>query len=104
MNGNHWLGVEGAVGVYYQYIGNALGSDIGANDHIFAAGPRFTVRPFFFHALFGVDRLTNYVNANGSIFAASSSTSQNSFASVLGGGVEWWVWHRLAIRGEVHLP
>lgn len=48
VNANHWLGVEGAVGGYYQHIGNALGADIGANDDIFAAGPRFTVRPFFF--------------------------------------------------------
>ena len=44
VNANHRIGVEGAVSVYYENIGNALEADIGANDHFFAAGPRFTVR------------------------------------------------------------
>lgn len=95
---NRWFGVEGAVDGYYQNFSDVAGADVGANDYIFAAGPRFTFKPLFFHALFGVDRFTSYVNANGSIFAVSSNTSQNSFASVLGGGVEWWVGRRLAVR------
>lgn len=70
-----------------------LGSGVNATDYSFAGGPRFNLRPAFVHLLFGVDRLT------GSAFGLSAS--QNSFAMVLGGGVQAKVATHWAVRTSV---
>lgn len=98
VNFNKWVGAEGDVSGYYEHLGTVAGGDVGAHDYIVAGGPRVTVKPVFFHALIGVDRFTSYVNANGSIFVSSSSISQSSLAVLFGGGVEWKIWHHVALR------
>jgi opacity protein-like surface antigen len=90
VNANRWIAAEGDVSGYYE--NNVLGSGVNANDYGYLAGPRFNVRPAFFHILFGVDHLSgNY---------AGSSASQNSFAMALGGGVQWRVARHWAVRAS----
>lgn len=97
-NFNRWFAAEGDFGGYYRtesfdlsYLG--LGTlDVNVHDYSFLAGPRINVRPVFFHALVGADRLTGS--------ASGYSASQNSFAAALGGGVQWKVAPQWAVRAS----
>jgi hypothetical protein len=74
-NFNKWYAAEVDVSGYYKtYMG------VKVDDYFFAAGPRWNLRPAFFHILLGGDRLT------GSTLGVSAS--QNGFASAFGGGVQ----------------
>jgi opacity protein-like surface antigen len=58
----------------------------------FVTGPRFILdrgkgRPFF-HALFGIDHESLSVSASSATTSSSESISDNSFAALLGGGLE----------------
>ena len=97
-NFNKWLAVEGDVSGYYEtYSINlsdlGLGTlDVKVTDYSFAGGPRINLRPIFIHALFGGDHLT------GSAFGFSQS--QDSFAGLVGGGVQWKVRGPLSVRAS----
>lgn len=94
LNFRKWLGAEADLSGYYKSLGNIQGVDVNASDYLFAGGPRFTFRPLFVHALFGVDHAT----ASTSGVQSTVSVSQNAFAAVLGGGVEWKIASHWAIR------
>lgn len=82
---NRWVGVEGDVSGYYKtYLG------VRVTDYAFAGGPRINIGPAFVHTLFGMDSLTGS--------ALGLSASQNSFAGLLGGGVEYPTVKRWAVR------
>jgi hypothetical protein len=78
VNANRWLAAEGDVSGYYK--SSILESAVSAHSHVFLGGPRVNVRPVFFHALFGAERLTC------SVFGLSAS--QNSFVAAFGEGAE----------------
>jgi membrane-associated protease RseP (regulator of RpoE activity) len=99
-NFNRWFAIEGSVAGYYKtytvdlnFITPGLGTfDIKARDYSYVAGPRFNFRPVFVHALVGGDHLSGS--------ALGLSASQDGFAAVFGGGVEWKVAPQWAIRGS----
>lgn len=80
-NFNRRIGVEGDFSGYYKTY-----FDVGIHDYGFLAGPRINFRPAFIHALIGGDHLS------------ALSVSQDSFAGAFGGGVEWPVSRRWAVR------
>lgn len=88
VNLHRYLAVESAVSGYYR--NNLLNSGVNVWDYGFLAGPRFNFRQAFFHALFGMDRLTGSTT--------SLSASQNSFATAIGGGVQVRVAPHYAVR------
>jgi hypothetical protein len=79
MGFTRWLAAEGDFS--WEYKGNPL-SVATFYDYNAMAGPRVSIRPFFVHALFGLDRLTASLNG-------SPTFSQNSIAGAIGGGGEW---------------
>ena len=91
VNINKWAAVEGDVAGYYK--NDIFGSGVNGSDYTFAGGPRFNYRPAFVHALFGGDRLCGS--------QSGISACQNSFAMALGGGAEFKVTPRWAVRGSV---
>ncbi|MBZ5578076.1 MAG: hypothetical protein LAP40_16055 [Acidobacteriia bacterium] len=101
VNVNNLFGVEGDVSGYYKTALNVPGFGAGYHDYILAAGPRISFRPVFFHALFGVDRLTEGASFSGSGYSVSGSLSQNSLAAVFGGGVQVRIARNWALRPSV---
>ena len=92
-NVNRWFGVEGDFAGYYK---NILG--VSVRDYSYTGGPRFNYRKMrsatiFAHALVGGDHLTGS-------FAGASLGSQDGFAAAFGGGFEWKVAARWAVRGS----
>jgi hypothetical protein len=79
LNANRWLAAEGAFN--WDYKGNPL-SNATFYDYAAMGGPRVSIRPFFVHAMFGLDRLTASLNG-------SPTFSQNSMAGAIGAGGEW---------------
>ena len=79
LNVNRWLAAEGAF--TWDYKGNPL-SIATFYDYTLMGGPRVNIRPFFIHALFGLDSLTASLNG-------SPTFTQNSIAGALGAGGEW---------------
>lgn len=94
LNLHKWLGVEGDLSGYYKGLGTVGGLDVNAHDYLFAGGPRINLRPLFFHALFGADHASTSTSGTGS----TVSVSQNAFAAVLGGGIEWKIARQWAFR------
>ena len=84
-NFNTWFALEGGVSGYYKTY-----SDVNVHDFAFAGGPRINFRPIFVHALIGFDHLS----------ANQDLGSQNSFAGAFGGGVQWKVAPRWAVRAS----
>jgi opacity protein-like surface antigen len=97
-NFNTWLALEGDASGYYKTYPEDLSIlglglvDVNVHDYGFVGGPRINFRPFFVHALIGVDRVTGS--------ALGSSASQNSFAGAFGGGIQWPVAQHWAVRGS----
>lgn len=91
MGFNRWLAAEGAFN--WDYKGNPL-SVATFYDYNAMAGPRVTIRPFFVHALFGIDRLTASLNG-------TPTYSQNSIAGAIGGGGEWKIAPHWAVFSSV---
>jgi hypothetical protein len=97
-NLNRWFALEAdASGYYKTYLIDLSLIDLGTvnvhvRDYAFGAGPRVNFRPFFAHALIGVDHLSGH--------GAGLSASQNSFAGAFGGGVQWPPRGRWAIRAS----
>lgn len=94
LNLNRWLGVEADLSGYYKGLGNVAGVNVDTHDYLIAGGPRFTFKPIFLHALFGVDDFTASTATNG----ATVSASDNAFATVLGGGIDWKIAGHWSIR------
>lgn len=88
-----YLAAEGDFAGYYK--NNVLGTGANAHDYEFSGGPRFNYRYVFGHALFGTDQLS------GSLAGVSVSASQNSFAVIIGGGVQYPIAPHWAVRGSV---
>jgi len=91
-NFNKWFAVEGDVAGYYKTIGS-----VSVRDYSYAVGPRFEYRQVpsvtvFGHVLLGGDHLSGSFGG--------SSASQDSVAAVFGGGVEWKIAPRWAVRGS----
>lgn len=101
LNLTSWLGVQGDLGGYYKDLGSMAGVDVHAHDYLFTGGPKLTLRPLFFHALFGVDRFTGTTSATGALLPATVSVTQNAFASVLGGGIDLRMSPHWAIRPSI---
>src|SRR5260370_18305258 len=93
-NANHWLSAVADFGGYH--TDNILGTGIDGTLSTYLFGPRLSYRhdsritPFG-QVLFGVAHIGGH---NGLAF----STSDNSFAMTIGGGVEFKVSHRFSIR------
>jgi len=93
-NANRWLSGVADFGGYHS--GNTLGSGVDATLSTYLFGPRISyhrdsrITPFG-HVLFGVAHIGG---SNGLAF----SSSNNSFAMTVGGGVDFKVSHRLSIR------
>ena len=97
---NKWLAIEGDFAGYYKsyavnfdFISPGTGT-VNANvrDYSYLGGPRLNYRPLFIHALFGGDHLTGS--------SQGLSGSQDSFAAAFGGGLEWKVAPRWAVRAS----
>jgi opacity protein-like surface antigen len=111
LNSNGWntaftIGVRPSFGWEFNFAnvrhsesGNSVVGGIGtvqakASEQLntFVTGPRFILdrgpaRPFF-HALFGIDHESLSVSASSATTSDSESISDNSFAALLGGGLE----------------
>ncbi len=97
-NLNRWFAVEGGVSGYYKTYPldlSLLGLStisVAVHDYSYLAGPRINYRPVFVHALIGGDHLTGS--------ALGFSASQDSFAAAFGGGLQWQVKPRWAVRAS----
>ena len=97
---NLWLGVEGNVAglsssnsASFTSGGTTFGGSASDKHYTFVFGPRFTfghgrVNPFV-HTLVGLDRETFKFSQASSSGTFSSNTTDNAFASALGGGLEY---------------
>lgn len=92
LNLNKWLGAEGDLSGYYK--SNIAGTNVDGHDYLFVGGPRISLRPLFFHALFGA----NHATVSTSLAGVTSSASDSAFATVLGGGIEWKIARQWAVR------
>jgi hypothetical protein len=92
VNLNRWFAAEGDVsGAYKTY--SVLGVNTTIADYLYLAGPRINLRPVFFHALVGGDRLSDS--------AFGLTVSQTGFAGAFGGGVQWKVGESWSVRTSV---
>jgi hypothetical protein len=94
-NFNRWFALEGDFSGYYKSgidVPALGGGTASLDDFGFGAGPRVNVHPVFFHALAGVSHFTGS--------ASGFSRSQNSFAGAFGGGVQWKLGPRWAVRAS----
>lgn len=98
-NFNRWFGVEGDFSGYYKiypvnlFIVNLpLSFNVNVSDYGFLGGPRVSFGPAFAHALIGGDHLTGS--------ALGFSASQDSLAGAFGGGVEFPMSGRWAVRAS----
>jgi opacity protein-like surface antigen len=97
-NFNKQYAIEGDVSGYYKTYSLDLTSlglgtvNVKVDDYSFLAGPRWNMRPVFFHALLGGDHLTGS--------ALGFSRSQNSFAGAFGGGVQSRVSGNWSVRAS----
>jgi outer membrane immunogenic protein len=93
-NANHWLSAVADFGGYHS--NNILGTGVDGTLSTYLFGPRVSFRrdsritPFG-QVLFGVAHIGG---SNGLAF----STSNNSFAMTIGGGVDYKISHRFSIR------
>ena len=92
-NVNHWLSGVADFGGYHS--GNILGTGVDGTVSTYLFGPRISYRHFgritpFGQVLFGV------AHTGSSVF--DTTGSQNAFAMTVGGGVDYRLSHRLAIR------
>lgn len=95
-NLNQWFALEGDVSGYYKSWTVDIPAllfgpvNVDVSDYGFVGGPRINFRPLFVHALVGADHLTGS--------ALGLSASQDSFAGAFGGGVQWDVNPKWAVR------
>ncbi len=94
VNVKRWIAAEGNFGGYYKTIQILNVGTFGFHDYVAMGGPRFNVRKIFIHGLIGVDHLSG----SGNFFAAGASASDNAIAAAMGGGVQWKVTRKIAIR------
>jgi opacity protein-like surface antigen len=93
-NANHWLSAVADFGGYSS--SNIRATSVGGTLSTYLFGPRISYRHFsrvtpFGQALFGVAHI-------GGDNGLTYSTSNNSFAMTLGGGVDFKLSHRFSIR------
>jgi hypothetical protein len=94
INANRWLAGEANFGGYYKTLTILNVGTFGFHDYTAMGGPRFNIRKAFAHALVGIDHLTGSAN----FYGARSSGSDNALAGAFGGGVQWNVSRRFALR------
>jgi opacity protein-like surface antigen len=94
VNVKRWIAAEGNFGGYYKTITIVNVGTFGFHDYVAMGGPRFNVRKIFVHGLIGVDHLSGSAN----FFAAGATASDNAIAAAMGGGVQWKVTRKIAIR------
>lgn len=114
LNFSRWFALEGEASGYYR--NNLLNSGVNARDYSFTAGPRLNFgRRFFVHALFGEDHLTQVTNGSTLLFAlvpagaagygggssTPTSTSNDAFAMIFGGGVQWKLAQAWSVRTSI---
>ncbi len=93
-NVNRWLGVAGEISGVYVHESTPEGT-FRESEHTFVVGPHFAYRhhpkltPFAF-TLLGLARESSS--------EAGVKTTENGFAAELGGGLDWEVHERMAIR------
>lgn len=108
-NANRWLGlVADFSGHYGGPLTASVGSGVtglpGGNEYSFLFGPVFTYRSHtkfepFAHALFGFDRASLSAGTfTGLTAAASGAMTDTAFGMALGGGVDYNLFPRFAIR------
>ena len=92
-NVNRWFGIAADFDGYYRSESTPLGKE-KESEHSFTFGPHFTLRKKklvpFAYTLFGV--------ARESVSLGGTSESASGFATELGGGLDYEVSERLAIR------
>ena len=95
-NYNKWLAAEFDFSGHYKSYGVTVPGtgalNVRVTDYSYLAGPRINFRPLFVHALFGGDHLTGR--------ASGFSTSQDSFAGVVGGGVQLPLTRLISLRAS----
>jgi hypothetical protein len=89
VNLNRWFAAEGDVSGAYKTYG-VLGVSTTIADYLYLGGARVNLRPVFFHALVGRDRLSDS--------AFGLTVSQTGFAGAFGGGVQWKVGQGWSVR------
>lgn len=108
-NANRWLGlVADFSGHYGEPLTVSSGSGItglpGGNEYSFLFGPVVTYKSHsrlepFAHALFGFDRMSLTAGSfTGLTTAASGSMTDSAFGMTLGGGIDYKLFSRVAIR------
>jgi opacity protein-like surface antigen len=100
LNVNNWLGIGGDFGGYY--TGNVLKTGFSLDVFSYTFGPRISIRTHrvtpFAQALFGGGHAGNTLYTAGFQQGVAPPSVKNSFAMVLGGGLDVNVSRHLAIR------
>jgi opacity protein-like surface antigen len=91
---NTWIAGEADFGGYYKSLQIVSVGTFGFNDYKAMGGPRFNIRKAFAHALVGIDHLKGSAN----FYTTNTSSSDNSLAGAVGGGVQWNVSRQFALR------
>jgi hypothetical protein len=91
---NRWIAGEGNFSGYYKTIQILSVGTFPFHDYLMMGGPRFNIRKAFFHGLVGIDRLAG----NWNFYAFNGTTPKNVLAGAAGGGVQWNISRRLALR------
>jgi hypothetical protein len=104
-NFNRWIGLKADVGGHYGHHGNSVVS-LSDQVHTFTVGPQFSWRvkrgTLFGHTLFGLAH--EHEHERVSIPFATPfnfDASNNSFATILGGGGDWNLTDRFGWRGQI---
>jgi hypothetical protein len=88
-----WIGGEANFGGYYKTLNILNVGTFAFHDYMAMAGPRVNVHKAFFHALVGIDHLSGVTN-----FYSVATSYNNVLAGAAGGGVQWNVARKLALR------
>jgi hypothetical protein len=85
---------EANVGAYFKTLQITNLGTFGFHDYTAMGGGRVNIRKAFAHALVGLD----HISGSNTFFAAGSSASDNALAAAVGGGVQWSISPRMALR------
>lgn len=91
---NRWLAAEMDGAGYYKNLTIVSLGTFPLRDYVAMGGPRVNIRKAFFHGLVGIDHVTGSTT----FYAVSTKITDNALAGGAGGGVQWNVTRRLALR------
>jgi opacity protein-like surface antigen len=91
---NRWLAGEIDGTAYYKNLTIISLGTFPLRDYVAMGGPRVNIRKAFFHALVGIDHVTG----SSTFYAIGSKITDNALAGGAGGGVQWNVTRKLALR------